>query len=37
MIIYICIDDTDNLETRGTGELASLLIEKIEEMGWGKC
>jgi hypothetical protein len=34
---FVCIDDTDNLETRGTGELASIMIEKIEENGWGKC
>jgi hypothetical protein len=34
---FVCIDDTDNLGTRGTGELASIMIEKIEEKGWGKC
>lgn len=37
MKTFVCIDDTDNLETRGTGELASIMIEKIEEKGWGKC
>lgn len=37
MEIYICIDDTDNLESRGTGELASLLVEDIEKQGWGRC
>lgn len=37
MKTFICIDDTDNLESRGTGALASLMIEHIEEMGWGNC
>ncbi|WP_019229364.1 hypothetical protein [Sedimentibacter sp. B4] len=37
MKTFVCIDDTDNLETRGTGELASIMIEKIEEKGWGRC
>lgn len=37
MKTFVCIDDTDNLETRGTGALASLLIENVEERGWGKC
>lgn len=36
MKVLVCIDDTDNLESRGTGELASLLAEAIEEQGWGK-
>jgi hypothetical protein len=35
MKILLCIDDTDNLESRGTGELASILAEQIEERGWG--
>ncbi|MFZ5968336.1 MAG: hypothetical protein ACOYVK_14330 [Bacillota bacterium] len=37
MRTFVCIDDTDNLETRGTGELARIMIEHIEEMGLGKC
>ncbi len=37
MKTFVCIDDTDNLETRGTGALASLMIENIEEKNWGKC
>lgn len=37
MKTFVCIDDTDNLEARGTGELASLMIEQIIENGWGKC
>jgi len=36
MNILVCIDDTDNLESRGTGELASLLSGALEEFGWGK-
>jgi hypothetical protein len=27
MRTFVCIDDTDNLETRGTGALAALMIE----------
>jgi len=37
MRTLVCIDDTDNLETRGTGALASAMIEHIEGKGWGKC
>ncbi|HBW35585.1 hypothetical protein [Desulfosporosinus sp. BICA1-9] len=36
MQVLVCIDDTDNLESRGTGELASILAQVIEEQGWGK-
>jgi hypothetical protein len=36
MNILVCLDDTDNLESRGTGELASLLAGALEEFGWGK-
>ena len=35
MEVYVCIDDTDNLESRGTGELAALLADDIENNGWG--
>lgn len=35
MHILVSIDDTDNLESRGTGELASLIAEDIESNGWG--
>jgi hypothetical protein len=34
--ILVSIDDTDNLESRGTGELASMLAEQIEQNGWGR-
>lgn len=36
MRILVCIDDTDNLESRGTGELASQLAQHLEVSGWGK-
>ncbi len=35
MNVLICIDDTDNLESRGTGELATILAEEIERRSWG--
>ena len=38
MRALICIDDTDNIDIkRGTGQLASLLAQEIEEKGWAKC
>lgn len=37
MNYLVCIDDTDNLESRGTGELAELIAAGIEERGWGSC
>lgn len=38
MRVLICIDDTDNIDIkRGTGQLASLLAEEIEQKGWAKC
>jgi hypothetical protein len=37
MKILISIDDTDNIESRGTGELAELLGTGITAKGWGKC
>jgi tRNA(Ile2) C34 agmatinyltransferase TiaS len=36
MEIVVCIDDTDNLDSRGTGELASLLAADLEANGWGR-
>lgn len=36
MRILVCIDDTDNIESRGTGELASLIARTVEDMDWGK-
>lgn len=35
MDILVCIDDTDDLESRGTGELASMLADHVERSGWG--
>lgn len=37
MNVLICIDDTDNLESRGTGELATILAAEIERRSWGRC
>jgi hypothetical protein len=37
MNVLICIDDTDNLESRGTGELATILAAEIEQRSWGRC
>lgn len=37
MKIFVSIDDTDNLESIGTGHLAAGLISRIEENGWGSC
>ncbi len=37
MKILVCIDDTDNIDSRGTGELASMLAADIEDHGWGTC
>jgi hypothetical protein len=35
--IFVCIDDTDNIDSRGTGELASMLVEDVERKHWGVC
>lgn len=37
MKIFICIDDTDNVESKGTGEIASEIVELIESFNWGTC
>jgi len=37
MRILLCIDDTDNIESRGTGELAELISNEIKERNWGRC
>lgn len=36
MRILLCIDDTDNMDSKGTGELAENIAQAIEEYGWGK-
>lgn len=37
MRAIVCIDDTDNRDSRqGTGALAAMLKERIEERGWGR-
>jgi hypothetical protein len=35
MQILVAIDDTDNLESRGTGAIASLIAEAVQQNGWG--
>ena len=37
MNILVCIDDTDNIESRGTGALASELADALQNNGWGHC
>lgn len=37
MKILVCIDDTDNLESIGTGELSQIMVDIIKERGWGTC
>lgn len=37
MKILISIDDTDNIESRGTGDVATVLAEGIAAKGWGRC
>jgi len=37
MKVLVCIDDTDNLESKGTGELASEISAAIRSFSWGEC
>ncbi len=37
MKVLVCIDDTDNLESIGTGKLSQVMVDKIENLGWGNC
>ncbi|KNZ40394.1 hypothetical protein [Acetobacterium bakii] len=37
MKFYLCIDDTDNLDSIGTGTIAEQILEKIIEKGFGPC
>jgi len=37
MNVLICIDDTDSLDSRGTGELAEMIADRIEHAGRGHC
>jgi hypothetical protein len=37
MQILISIDDTDNLDSPGTGALASQIANDLEGNGWGRC
>ena len=35
MRILVSIDDTDNIDSRGTGELATIIAGDLEKNGWG--
>ncbi|TKB56118.1 DNA-binding protein [Ferrimonas aestuarii] len=37
MTLFLCIDDTDEIGTKGTGELAEELATIIEGCNWGQC
>lgn len=37
MKVLVCIDDTDSLDSMGTGELAEILAKTVEERGMGRC
>jgi len=37
MKFYLCIDDTDNLNSIGTGTIAEQILEKIISCGFGPC
>lgn len=37
MKFYLCIDDTDNLNSIGTGTIAEQILKKIIEKGFGPC
>jgi len=36
MRYYLCIDDTDNLETKGTGWLAEMACDEMTKLGMGR-
>ena len=36
MRVLLAVDDTDNLETKGTGHLAEAIAQELEQSGWGK-
>jgi hypothetical protein len=35
MRVLVAVDDTDNLETKGTGHLAEAIAREVERNGWG--
>lgn len=35
MRVLLAVDDTDNLETKGTGHLAEAIAREVERSGWG--
>ncbi len=36
MKVLVCVDDTDNMESPGTGHLASTMAEAVDRFGWGQ-
>lgn len=34
--VLVCIDDTDDLVSKATGELAAVIEQTLEDRGWGK-
>jgi len=36
MRVFVAVDDTDNLESVGTGHLTEFIAQAVEENGWGK-
>ncbi len=36
MHVFVAVDDTDNLETKGTGHLAERIAQTVEANGWGR-
>lgn len=37
MKVFLCIDDTDNIDSKGTGSIAGEIASLIETKGWGAC
>lgn len=37
MKVLVCIDDTDNLESKGTGAISNEIRQMIENNNWGEC
>lgn len=37
MRVMVCIDDTDSLDSIGTGDLTLALAKAISDFGWGHC
>ena len=37
MKVLVGIDDTDDIDSLGTGEFADILAKTVDKRGWGKC